>query len=560
MFKLTVGEASDAGRRARNEDATGWHVPPEEECHTRGALLAVADGVAGCDDGRLASGSIVRGLLADYYAAPDTWEPALALQRVLQALNRWLLGQASRQSQTLVTTLSALVLRGRRYAIAHVGDTRIYRLRAGCLERITRDHVWEQAGMQHVLTRAIGLDASLALDYYEGELEEGDVWLLLSDGVWEPLGDRRLHEVVHLHQDPAFCAQALLAAAAEAGSQDNMSALVARIDALPAADLPTQLAAAVTWPVPPRLRAGQQLDGFQVEELLHESRASLVYRVRHRQTGVQWVLKTLHHLLAEDTVARAGLLTEEWLLKRLLNPAFPQAMVLGPAERNWLYYVMSWHSGCNLEQLRAAGHRFAVTEIVDLGRRLAQGVACMHRLNILHRDIKPDNLHLGDDGRLRILDLGIAACEGLTAGEGRAGTPSYMAPELFAGAPHAWTTDLYALGVTLYRLLTDHYPYGEIEPFQTPRFGDPLPASRYRTDVPHWLDQLLLKLVARDPQQRVGTADELLLALDKGELDPVRVRVRSPLAERYPGQVWLVVALLSLALNVLLLYVIAASR
>lgn len=560
MLEVSVGQATATGPKERNEDSLAWAAPDSEERVSKGVLLAVADGVSGCDDGELASRLIVRGLLADYYATPDTWEPALALQRVIQSLNRWILGQASRKGQTLVTTLSALVLRGRRYAIAHVGDTRIYRLRQQRLECLTRDHVWEQAGMQHVLTRAIGLDVALALDYHEGDLEQGDVFILVSDGIWEPLGEQRLHQLLHLHQQPEFCATALLEAAQAANSRDNMSALIVRIDGLPGIGLSDQLAAAAQWPVPARLKPGHQLDGFLIEEVLHESRASLLYRVRHQGSGVSWVLKTLGPVLADDAEARGNLLSEEWLVKRLIDPAFPQVLPLGTGERNWLYYVMSWHAGHSLQARLSSGHRFSVPEIVDLGRSLAQALSVMHRLNVLHRDIKPDNLHLGDDGRLRVLDFGIAACEGLTAVGGTPGTPSYMAPELFSGQAHSLSSDVYAAGVTLFYLLTRHYPYGEIEPFQSPKFGDPASPGRYRTDLPLWLEQLLLKAVARDPAQRFETAEELLLALDKGEFDPLRVRIRSPMAERYPGRLWMLLALFSLALNLMLLYVISVGR
>lgn len=560
MLQLSVGKASSAGRRPRNEDSLAWSDAEGEERVSKGVLLAVADGVGGCDDGALASGLVVRGLLADYYATPDTWEPALALQRVIQSLNRWLSGQAGRAGQTLATTLSALVLRGHRYAIAHVGDTRIYRLRQQQLECLTRDHVWEQAGMQHVLTRAVGLDVALAVDYFEGDLQAGDIFVLLTDGVWQPLGEQRLHQLLHLHQEPSFCAQALIDAALAAQSQDNVSALVVRVDDLPEAALSDELAASCDWPVPPRLRPGQTVDGFVVEELLHDTRASVLYRVRHAGTGRSWVLKTLAPLLATDAQARAALLTEEWLCRRLIDPVFPQVMPMAAGERNWLYFIMSWHSGSSLQAMAAAGHHFSVPEIVDIGRALARALSVMHRLHILHRDIKPDNLHLGDDGHLRVLDMGIASCEGLTSTGGAAGTPSYMAPELFAGEPHSLASDVYAAGVSLYYLLTRHYPYGEIEPFQSPRFADPVPPGRYRADIPLWLEQVLLKAVAREASERLETADELLLVLEKGELDPVRVRVRSPLVHRQTASFWAGLALLSLAFNLLLVYLLLVSR
>lgn len=561
MLKLSVGLVSQAGRRPRNEDCLAWSEPADDEIQVKGAVLAIADGVGGCDDGALASSLVIRGLLSDYYATPPTWEPALALQRVLQALNRWLLGQARTRGQSLATTLSALVLRGHRYCIAHVGDTRIYRVRDGRLDCLTRDHVWEQAGMQHVLTRAMGLDVALALDYLEGDVREGDVFVLLSDGVWEPLGDQRLQQILHLHQEPQFCAQALVEAALAAHSQDNVSALVVRVQGLPPVALSDQLAAAADWPVPARLRPGQRVDDFEVEQVLHDSRATILYQVRHIGSGERWVLKTLAPLLADDAQARAALLAEEWLGRRLIDPAFPQVLPLPAGQRHWLYFVMSWHAGRTLEQLLERGHYFSVPQIVEIGRALAQALSALHRLHILHRDIKPANLHLGDDGRLRVLDLGIACATGAEHCQGEApGTPSFMAPELFQGQAYSVASDVYAAGVTLYCLLTRHYPYGEIEPFQHPRFADPVPPSRYRRDIPLWLEQLLLKAVAREADTRLETADELLLLLDKGELDPVRVRVRSPLAQRQTAGFWAGLALLSLAVNAVLLYVLLVLR
>lgn len=559
MLKISVGQATATGPKARNEDALAWAAPEGDERTTKGVLAAIADGVSGCDDGELASRSVIRGLMADYYATPDTWEPALALQRVIQALNRWVMGQASRTSQTLVTTLSALVLRGCRYGFAHVGDTRIYRLRGEKFECLTRDHVWEKAGMQHVLTRAIGLDVALTVDYQEGDLQRGDVFVLLSDGAWEPLGDKRLHELLHLHQQAERAANAIVEAALSAAATDNVSALVLRVEDLPQSALSDQLAAAADWPVPGRLKPGQKIDLFEVKEILHDSRGSQLYRVVHGTSGVSWVLKTLNPLLGDDPDARADLLTEEWLGKRLIDTHFSQVLPLAAADRNWFYYVMSWHPGHSLQQKLNQGHRFSVPEVVTIARSLAQALSVMHRLNILHGDVKPDNLHAGDDGCLRLLDLGVATCEGLTRQRGAVGTPSYMAPELFAGQSPSLACDVYAAGVTLYQLLTRHYPYGEVEPFQTPRFGDPTPPSRYRVDLPDWLEQLLLKCLSRDPGQRVESADELLCLLEKGEMQNLTVRTRSPLAERDPAKLWMLIALLSLTLNLLLVYVLVVA-
>jgi len=201
-----------------------------------------------------------------------------------------------------------------------------------------------------------------------------------------------------------------------------------------------------------------------------------------------------------------------------------------------------------------------VADAVKIGIRLAKGLGALHRLNIVHRDVKPANIHLGSDEKLRILDLGVALAAGAIheTGPGTPGTPSYIAPELFEGETADAASDLYAVGVTIYHLLTRKYPYGEIEPFQRPRFGDPVPPTRYRPDIPQWLEAVLLKAVAREKKLRFETAEEFLLALERGERQPVIAPGRTPLAGRDPLLFWRSVAAVLFALNLLLLYLLLA--
>lgn len=556
---LRSGADSRAGRKSRNEDAVGIATPSAQEFAARGAAFAIADGVSGCEHGDRAAQYAVRGVLNDYYATPDTWAPPIALDRVITAQNRWLRSQKNNSNDaSLATTLSFLVLNGSRYCIAHVGDTRVYRLRDHRLELLTTDHVWNHPQMSHVLTRALGLDNSVAVDYCEGDWQAGDVFLLVCDGVWASVPEADMLKILSLYDEPEICSKKLCEAALAAGSEDNVSAVVVQCLQTPADSVQQRLAVGRQLLPPARLKTGSVIDGFLIEELLYESRESLVYRATHPQHSGEWVLKTLSPAMADDESRRLALVSEEWLTARMPSRYFAEVLVLPHEQRNSLYLVQRFYAGATLARRQNSGHRYGVAEIVQLAMQLLRALATLHRLHVVHRDIKPENLHLASDGVLRILDLGVAmhgnASEKLVR---TPGTPSYMAPELFKAAEKATAqTDLYAAGVTLYHLLSRQYPYGEVEPFQQPKFGDPTPVTRHRHDVPLWLDDLLLKACARDTKDRFETAEEMLLALERGETHGLIVRRQSPLAERNPVALWSTVAVISLLLNFFLLYLL----
>ena len=548
-LQLTFGEASATGPRSENQDAIRVVTPAPALAASKGYLFAIADGVSQCADGGLAARATLQALALDYYSTPETWAVTQSLDRVLVAHNRWL--QANGGGQPLLTTLSALILRGRRFTLAHVGDCRAYRWLNSTLERLSEDHVWEQPGMQHVLKRAMGLDQHLVMDYLDGELRQGECFVLVSDGIWATLGDAGIQRILHEEQDLPAASRALVNAAHLAGSKDNASALLLRVEALPQSDLADTLAQLQHWPLPAKLREGQNFEGWQIERLLAESRQSMVYRVRDAQAR-RWLLKTLPPNRSDEPQAGHALLLEEWFVRRVAGRFFAEVHPL--PLRQHLYYVQREYAGQTLaEHLRLSGP-LGLPEWLDIAPRLIKALGMLHRRNILHRDIKPENLLWGDDGELRVLDFGLAYCPGLTRDEAceLPGTPSYIAPEAFAGVAPSPQQDLYSAGVTLYFLLTGHYPYGEIEAFQHPRFGQPTPASRYRPDIPSWVDDSLNRALSAEPKKRYETAEEWLLNLEQAERKSLSSRPR-PLLEREPLLVWRGVALFSLLLNLLLL-------
>jgi serine/threonine protein phosphatase PrpC len=558
-LKIDLGYSSLTGPRERNEDYCGVATPEGQELENKGAIAAVADGIGGHKGGREAAEYTVRGLLSDYFATPDTWGVPRAIETVTTALNRWVIAEGSRNAELtgMATTLSVLVLRGRRFYTAHIGDSRIYRLSEGRLLALTVDHTWEHPELNNVLSRAIGLDPRVLMDFSDGELAVGDRFLLVSDGVWGILPDALMAEVLLDHPEPQAAAAALSSLALAQGGHDNATAVVVDVLTLPAASLRDSLESEAGLPLPRRLKVGQDIDGLLVEEILHDARETLVYRVKNQRNGQQLVLKTLQPDMAGDSAATAALLMEAWRAKRVVSPFFPQ--VVPVEDKSCLYYLMTWHAGASLQSRLDADQHFSVAEVVRLGMALLKAIGTLHRLDIVHRDIKPDNIHIGQDGGLRVLDLGVATSLGERKPDdpiGQAGTPSYMAPELFESPEPQFGHDLYAAGVTLYHLLTRKYPYGEIEPFQTPKFAEPARPSRWRTEIPGWLENVLLKAVAKEAKDRFETPEEFLLALERGASRPIAAPGRQALAQRNPLKLWKTVALISLMINFVLLLIL----
>ncbi len=240
---LTAAHHTATGLRDRNEDAVGMVTPAEPEISTKGMIAAVADGVSGSAGGGEAAEYSVRSLLADYYATPDSWPVRQALKRVIKTIN-----SRVQQQGSMATTLTALVLRGHHYDFAHVGDSRLYLLRDGALKRLTTDHAGDRPEMRHVLTRAIGLEPRLAIDHGRGELRQGDIFLLVSDGVWGALTESDIEWHLSTLEEPStgaeYTARLLVDAALASGSEDNASALVVRVHQLPEKTLRDPLA---TW-------------------------------------------------------------------------------------------------------------------------------------------------------------------------------------------------------------------------------------------------------------------------------------------------------------------------
>jgi serine/threonine protein phosphatase PrpC len=572
-FELDTGLSSLQGKRTRNEDFAGVQAPAAHEAE-RGWVAALADGVSGGEsttgDGLMAAQTSVMSLLRDFHAVPADWDTSVALDRLLGHQNAWLAAHNRRpgpdgQPREALTTLTAVALRGRRYALAHVGDSRAWLLRDGQCLLLTQDHRMERRDFAG-LTRALGLDDALRLDHSAGELKVGDRLLLTSDGVHGSLRGRQIADLLRDTPGAQAAADALTAAALAAGSHDNATALVLDVKDLADPGLADLAALGRTLPSPGPLGVGAALDGYQVTAVIADNGVHRLLQAREQATGRLVALKMLRPGRADDPEERAMLAHEIWLGLRLAEAPRHRrrggesgfVRVHAPADgATHFYAVFDWHVGQTLEQLLAKG-TLDVAQTLALGAAVARSLSLLHAAGVVHRDIKPANLHLGDDGQWRVLDLGVALSPRAPAAtrELHAGTPSYINPEQWQDppVPPDAGSDLFALGVTLYEALTGRLPYGEIEPYQLARYRrEPTSVSRLQPSVPMPLDRLVMRAVAREARLRFETADEFLLALERLAARDQPASARAARPPREAVSVWQIGLGVSVVLNLLLI-------
>ncbi|MFZ5875818.1 MAG: bifunctional protein-serine/threonine kinase/phosphatase [Nitrospirota bacterium] len=558
-LQIRVGFLSETGRREVNEDFVGSYVGDARQRAVKGCVVAVADGIGGARGGRQAAEVTVRGFLDGYFALPDTLGVERAAGRALDAMNRWVFAQGRQDPalQHMATTFSALVLRGRQAHIIHVGDSRIYRLRDNRLTRLTTDHTHSRPDLAHVLYRAVGIEALLRADYAADGIKLHDRFVLSSDGIHAVLSDRAVQGILAERTSPQESAERLVRAALDAGSQDNATALVVDVVGLPAADEAEFEGVIDALPVGDLPKTGDLIDGFLLGAVLSNGRYSRLFRARDILEGRDVALKFPHHRVADEASYRRAFVREAWIASRVNSPWIGEVIELPPGRRTRLYSVMPFYEGETLESRLARQPAISLGEGVRLGIALAKAVYGLNRLRIIHRDVKPDNVLVLPGGGLKLLDLGVARLPGIqdAPSEEIPGTPSFMAPELFAGEAGDEQSDVYALGVTMYRLFSaGAYPYGEVEAFSRPRFAKRTALTHHRPDLPAWLDAVVAKATAVDKAKRFGDAMEMAFELENGLAQGgTRAPDHVPLYHRNPVRFWQVVsALLALALLALL--------
>jgi serine/threonine protein kinase/serine/threonine protein phosphatase PrpC len=565
---VSAGQSSIAGRKPVNEDCCGIRIPDNYLLQTKGVAAIIADGVSSAAAGREASEACVQGFLLDYYSTPESWSTKTSVQKVLGALNRWLYGRSIRQHSTdlgYVTTLSGLIIKSATAYIFHVGDTRICRLRKDGLERLTRDHRLLSGDNKTFLTHAMGVDPKLQIDYHAVAIEPGDVFLLMTDGVYEYVDDRLLQELIGSGDEPERLAERVTQQAMANNSDDNISCQIIRVESIPFHGNDEAFYRQLTQlPFPPPLTQGLVMDGFRIIRELHSSKRTQVYLAEDIETDQAVVIKTPSVNYSDDADYIDRFLHEEWVGRRINNQNVLKVLP-HPRKRQFLYYLTEHCEGQTLRQWMLDTPEPSLTEVRELLGQIATGLQSFHRLEMLHQDIKPENILIDDNGTVKIIDFGstkIAGIEEINKPLDQnqrdlvLGTVNYSAPEILHGGRGSVQSDLYSVGVITYEMLTGRLPYGNEPSARKLQRTDYASARESSPELPVWVDGALRKAVHKQTELRYTLLSEFIYDLSNPNPGFIRDKPE-PLIERNPTRFWQILFLLSLALNIVLFYLLS---
>lgn len=570
-LKISAGQYSDQGRKASNQDFHGLCVPPEPQLSSKGIAIALADGISSSEVSQIASQSAVSGFLEDYYCTSEAWSVKTSAERVLVATNSWLHAQ-TQQSQHrydkdrgYVCTFSGLVIKSTTAHLFHVGDARIYLLRDQALSQLTEDHrVWISSTQSH-LARALGIDRRLEIDYQAVPVVRGDIFLLATDGVYEHVAADFISASIEANAgDLDQAARAIGEEAYRQGSADNLTVQIVRVEELPSPEANEMYRQVAELPFAPLLEARMDFDGYRIIREIKGSSRSHIYLAVDAESGQKVVIKTPSIDLQGDPAYLERFLMEEWIARRLNSPHVLKPC-LQTRQRNYIYVVSEYIEGQTLAQWMIDNPKPDLASVRGILEQIGKGLQAFHRLEMVHQDLKPDNIMIDSTGTVKIIDFGATRVAGVieiaTPIEqiNLLGSAAYAAPEYFLGENGTQRSDIFSLGVIAYQMLSGKLPYGvEVAKARTRAAQRKLVYQSVLNDereIPAWIDDAIRQAVAPDPLARYAELSEFIFDLHHPNQAFLN-KTRPPLIERNPVVFWKSVSFVLL----LALIVISAVR
>jgi serine/threonine protein phosphatase PrpC len=508
-------------------------------------VAVVADGVGSALEGRTAAKRTVEALQKNFKIRPTSWTIQESLAKFITSINH-ILYQESMDNYNyteLVTTLAVVIIDRDHLYGANVGDSRVYLKREYGLLQLTKDHNLNQKNMTHVLTKAIGLADDVEPYFFENKLFAGDKLLLCSDGLYNEVNENELLMGIDLGSK-YLVNQALKNQSGEV-LPDDTSAVIVEILGI---DQKLQSKDVIDLINPTKLEKGMVIDGYELlESLIQNNRTWKV-----QKAGNIFVMKFAPLEVLDDKRVNDLFITEAWNAKRLKAGFFVKGAV--PKNRTHRYYIMSYIEGDTLKE-RIKKRAVSIDDAIEITRFLLKASQFLNKFDLVHGDIKPDNIMIGqrhDKAVYKLIDFG-SIVEAFTINN-KAGTPSYLAPERFLGEAICEQTEIYAIGTTLYEMLCQKLPYGEIEPFQRPSFlKPPKKPQLLNSNIPDWLDTLILRATSKDCDIRYKYFSEMLYDIEHPQTIKPLYRKDAPLIERDPLKAYKLGFALSAIVNVVLM-------
>ena len=569
-FKASIGSFSDKGVKADNEDFLGSMTPNDGgKLFHKGMVAAIADGMSGSDNGKEASHCCVSSFLGDYYSTPDSWSVKKSGQKILSATNSWLYSQGQQRygsAKGMVSTLSILVFKSTTAYIFHIGDSRIYRIRGGNLELMTRDHRVFISNDRNYLNRAMGVEPRLEVDYKAFPVEKGDLFIMTTDGLHDFIDEKTLHRLALAKDDLKIIAKRIADQASKNKSDDNISCQLIRVDDLPLAKEDEIIRRHANLYFPPLLDKGMIIDGYRIEEELHASKRTQIYRAFDTKTKTQVILKTPSILYEDDKHYIEHFLHEEWAGKRIDHKNVLKVLNTD-RKKSYIYYVTEYVEGQTLREWIESHPKPYFREVRKIVKQIAKGLAAFHRMEMLHQDLKPENIILDKDGVVKIIDFGSVKIAGIAeitplehSEENLLGTLNYTAPEYHLGLPVSTKSDLYSLGVITYEMINRALPFGRDMPEKPTKANlsklKYVPSLHKNTMVPSWIDGAMRKAVSIFPDARYDEISEFICDISKPNTDFLKKSAEAPLMESNPLLLWKIISGLLVLSNFGLLYLL----
>lgn len=563
-LSITIGQYSTPGRKPINQDFHAILVPKEPQLSLKGAAIAIADGISSSDVSQVASHAAVNSFIEDYYCTPEAWSVKSAAYKVLKATNSWLYAQTQQspnrfnKDKGYICTFSGLILKSNTAHVFHSGDSRIYRITNTDCEQLTSDHRRQVCEGDSYLTRGLGIHDHIEIDYQSISIQEGDIFVLATDGVYEYLSETAFSDVITQHpNDLNAAAKALVNIAYAEGSDDNLTLQIIKVASLPQQNLSELQYQFNNLQPAPKLHPRKDFEHYHILREIYISSRSHVYLAKNKHNNQLIALKTPSAEMKNNEQYLESFLMEDWIAQRINN-----THVLKAIEKSYnpqyLYTATEYIEGQTLTQWMEDNTHPSLHQVRAIVEQIARGLQAFHRQEMVHQDLRPQNILIDESSTVKIIDFGATKVAGISEitpkNEGIVGTAQYTAPEYFLGHTGTNRSDLFSLGVITYQMLSGELPYGNnIAKTNTLRLQQRLTYRSLvgpKSSIPKWIDDAIKKATEIQPEKRYFEVSEFIHDLKQPSAHYLN-KIKPPLIDRNPVAFW---QSLSLVLFILLMY------